>query len=250
MAQDIHNAAMKPEETETADRETSTDEYARRFSGAVGAWFLERQTSLVLSHVRRTPARSVIDIGGGHGQSAAPLADNGYEVTVFGSAPECVHRVSTLVSQGRCRFVSGDLINLPFPDRSFGVALSLRLLPHCTRWETLIEEMCRVSEHGVIVDYPSYRSFNIFYALLFPLKKRVEGDTRTYTIFRDGDVEAAFATCGFRRVRRSPQFFLPMVLYRKVKSPTVGRILEGLFVALGLTSFFGSPTISLFVRDA
>jgi SAM-dependent methyltransferase len=230
-------------ERETADVETSSDTYARRFSGAVGAWFLEVQARATLDLMRAWPGATVIDVGGGHGQLTGPLVEAGYEVTVFGSEDVCRERVRGWVDAGRARFASGDLLKLPFPDASFDVAISYRLLPHVTRWPVLVAELARVARRAVVVDYPTSRSANVLSPLLFRLKKGMETDTRPFTVFRDADLMAAFADRGFRPTARRPQFFFPMALHRAVGTIHVARALEAAATALGLVRAFGSPVI-------
>lgn len=236
--------------TSFADVETSSDAYADRFRGAVGSWFLKVQESICLKLLaKNTQTRSVLDVGGGHGQLAFPFASHSYAVTVAGSTPECEHRVKQLTKNGIVQFIAGDLLPLPFPDKSFDSVSCIRLLTHCDRWKELVAELCRVSRFQVIVDYPPSRSFNILYRFLFALKKGAEGDTRTFTIFEDSEVTSVFETCGFKLEQRCPQFFLPMVLYRKAKSAKFGKIVESVFKQIGLTQLFGSPTIASFVRS-
>lgn len=234
-----------------ADVETSTDSYATRFSGTVGRWFLERQSQIVLAHLwTHTETQTILEVGGGHGQLTYPCSAHGYTVTTIGSDSSCEHRIKELSQNGFCHFVSGDLLSLPFPDKSFDSVTCIRLLSHCDRWPDLIRELCRVSKTQVIVDYPPLRSFNILYRFLYRLKKGAEGTTRPFTIFQDSDIEGAFLENGFILEKRSPQFFLPMVIYRKLKSACIGKILEGCFNRLQITDIFGSPTISSFIRKS
>ncbi len=64
--------------------------------------------------------------------------DAGYDVTVLGSDASCEARVREWTGAGRARFVSGDLLAPPLPERSFDVVLSYRLLPHVARWPDLV----------------------------------------------------------------------------------------------------------------
>ena len=73
---------------------TSSDDYARRFSGAVGRYFLEVQTDATLELLRPLAAASVLDVGGGHGQLTGALVEAGLDVTVLGSDPACERRVA------------------------------------------------------------------------------------------------------------------------------------------------------------
>jgi SAM-dependent methyltransferase len=228
---------------EDADVETSSEAYARRFSGAVGAWFLAVQAEATLDLLRPFPRARIVDVGGGHGQLAAPLAEAGYDVTVVGSTEACRARVQRLVDGGRARFQAADLMRLPFGPRAFDVALAFRLLPHTARWRELAAELCRVAARAVIVDYPTRRSLNAVAAPLFGVKKRVEGDTRPFAVFADGDVEAAFAGQGFRVAERRPEFAVPMALHRALRVAALSRGLERAARVAGVTSRLGSPVI-------
>lgn len=227
-----------------ADVETSSEDYARRFAGPVGEWFLAVQTRVTLDLLAPFRGSSVLDVGGGHGQLAAPLAEAGFDVTVFGSADSCVERVRRLVDAGRARFRSGDLLHAPFGDKSFDVVIAYRLLSHIDEWRALVGELGRLARRAVVVDYPTKRSVNAFADALFGLKKGVEGNTRPFLVFRDSEVEEAFAAAGFQVTDRQPEFFWPMALHRALRAALLSRGLEGTASAVGLTGAFGSPVIA------
>ena len=228
---------------ETADIETASDGYARRFSGSIGAWMLSVQELFVLRCLSDHPGASVLDVGGGHAQLTEPLLAQGCRVTVLGSDDVCRERIATLVDAEKCTYVTGNVIALPFDDDSFDFAVSVRLLPHCERWPELLSEMARVSRHGVVVDYPVKSLLNRLAPWLFSLKKRLEGNTRTWISFGHADVEAALATSGLQVTQRHAQFFWPMVLHRKLKCVSVSRFLERIARLLGLTRACGSPIV-------
>jgi SAM-dependent methyltransferase len=230
-------------ERENADVETSSEEYARRFAGPVGRFFLERQAEATLDLLRPFPGASVLDVGGGHGQVAGPLVDAGHGLTVLGSDPACEARVRAWTTSGRARFVSGDLLAPPLADRSFDVVLSYRLLPHVRRWPELVATLARLARRAVVVDYPARRSVNVVSEALFGLKKRVEGSTRPFTVFSGAEIEGAFEGHGFLPTGRRPQFLFPMALHRALGSAAFARGLEGAGRALGLTRVLGSPVI-------
>src|SRR5215216_5214878 len=102
---------------EDADIGTSSEDYARRFTGAVGRWFIETQTRITLSFLGALPVgASILDVGGGHAQITPLLLERGYEVTVAGSDPGCGARLQPWLSNRRCRFEVADLLALPYPD--------------------------------------------------------------------------------------------------------------------------------------
>jgi SAM-dependent methyltransferase len=229
---------------ETADVETASEDYATRFAGPVGAWFLELQARSTLDLLGALGGvASVLDVGGGHAQLAPALVDEGYQVTVVGSAPTCAARLSALLAAGRCRFDVGSVIDLPYGDRSFDAALSFRLLPHVTAWRVLLQELCRVARRAVIVDYPSSRSINVLAEGLFVAKKRFEGNTRPFAQYRPAEIERAFRDGGFRVTASCAQFLWPMVLHRMIGRVGVSKALEAPGRATGLVRLLGSPVI-------
>jgi ubiquinone/menaquinone biosynthesis C-methylase UbiE len=229
---------------EDADIGTSSEDYARRFTGSVGRWFVATQSRITLGLLRALPAgASILDVGGGHAQIAPPLIEAGYEVTVVGSDPVCSARLEPWIAQGRCRFEAVDLRRLPYADASFDVVVCLRLLPHSVEWAGLIAELCRVARRSVVVDYPSTRSANAFSARLFSLKRGIELNTRRFIVFSPREINAAFQQAGFSVRAERPQFLLPMVLHRLSKRAALSKAAEAPGRLLGLTRWFGSPIL-------
>lgn len=228
---------------EAPDIDSSTREYAARFSGAIGQWFLNVQTR-ALNSLLSTPSNScVLDVGGGHAQLVGPLFARGLKVTVQGSDQSC----SQLLDTSQCDFKISALLALPFQDKSFDAVTCFRILPHLKAWPDLIAELCRLSRNEIIIEYPSSRSINALAPLLFKAKKKLEGNTRPYTLFSDRDINSEFARHGFVRKGEVRQFILPMVLYRAAKSVAFASTIEATLAALGLRCLFGSPVVARFI---
>ncbi|RMD87402.1 MAG: class I SAM-dependent methyltransferase [Candidatus Dadabacteria bacterium] len=234
---------------ETSDRATCTEGYSLRFNGETGKWMLSVQEDIILNMLSQEGVKTILDVGGGHGQVAIPLAHNGYDVTVLGSSAECRKMISDEIEAGRLRFIVGNPLQLPFPNKSFDAAVCIRLLSHTLNWKRLLRELCRVSRKCIIVDYPSFKSFNAVSGLFFPLKKKIEGNTRPFRVFFDKEViEALSSTCpGTLKLKR--EFFLPMVFHRVLKNAKVSRWLELIFAHMGLTFYFGSPVILEWIQS-
>jgi hypothetical protein len=188
-------------------------------------------------------------VGGGHAQLAPALVERGFRVTVAGSEEVCRERLDRVLPPGSFDFRACDLLALPFPDRSFDVVVALRLLAHVERWRDLVAELCRVASRAVILDFSDSRSFNKFYGPLFPWKKAVEGNTRTFQIFKPGAVAAEAARHGFGSPAERREFFLPMVVHRALRSGRFSRVSERVSSALGLTRWLGSPIVLRIERE-
>lgn len=228
---------------ETADIETSSEDYARRFYGKIGEYFLDVQAVLTLDLLKSFPKASVLDVGGGHVQLAVPLINNGFKITIVGSADVCRKRLDKLLKPYSFEYYTCNLLELPFENNKFDVVLAYRLLPHTSHWERLISEMCRIAKKCVIIDYPDARSFNIMYKLMFRAKRALEGDTRSFCLFTRKQLVREFSKHQFGQPVFKPEFFIPMVIHRELKSMPISRLLECISHKLGLTSLFGSPII-------
>lgn len=228
---------------ETADIETSNDDYATRFRGKTGAWMLDVQTRLTRKLLAPFARGTLLDVGGGHGQLAYPLADDGWKVTVLGSAKSCEHRIRDLTSSGRAKFVVGNVVELPFPDNSFDAVVCFRLFTHCEQWQTLAKELCRVSRGPVIADYPTSQSVNAIAPMLFAAKKKLEKNTRHWRLFKHAEVDEAFKDADAVVAARQKQFALPMALHRALKCAPLSAFLEGCCRAIGFTALAGSPVV-------
>ena len=235
--------ALEAPPRQAPDVETSSEDYARRFAGPVGEYFLAVQAAAVLELLAPWPGARVLDVGGGHAQLAPPLVARGFDVTVAGSAGVCRQRLERALPRGSFAFLASDLARLPFPDGAFEVVLAFRLLTHLDDWRRQVAELCRVAARAVIVDYPDTRSFNRFYGPLFGLKRAVEGNTRTFLCFAPGEVPAELGRHGFGRPAQRRQLFLPMVVHRAVGRAGLSRAVERASAALSLTRRLGSPVV-------
>lgn len=252
------SAKMQPQEQtivstngfpETADIETSSDGYASRFAGELGQWLLKVQEEATLKLLATYPQATVLDVGGGHGQITKPLIEKGYQVTVLGSDEICKNRIQTLIDANLCSFQVGNVLDLPYPDNAFDVVISYRFLAHVTQWQKFLSELSRVAKKAVIIDYPTLRSVNSIAPYLFKFKKGLEGNTRTYITYDESELIDFFKSLGLKQTERYPQFFIPMVLHRALKSPTVSSVLEQPFRVSGLTHLLGSPVIAKFTKS-
>ena len=231
------------------DIHSSSDEYAKRFSGEFGEFALGVQGKLTITILQNhDDIKTILDVGGGHGQLMPFIKDKGYDITIYGSHECCKKRVEEYLDDNKVKFEVGSLINLPYPDRSFDSVICYRQICHLEKWKECLSELTRVSKKIVIIDYPTYRSFNILNKVLFKLKKKVEKNTRTFTIFNDSEIKEEFLKNDFKVEKKLPEYFLPLVFYRIIKKKGVCNLIENIFSLMGLRKDFGSPIIIEGVR--
>ena len=225
-----------------ADLDPSGDRYAQRFAGPVGEYLLSRQTEALLDLLKDMPNATVLDIGGGHGQSARPLLAAGHKVTVMSSSRAAWGQIADLDHPELERTV-GPLLELPFADKSYDVVLAFRMMAHVGNWQQLLDEMTRVSRRAVIVDFPLPGGANLAKPVLLWAKKRAEGNTRDYATMARRDVHKHLNGRGFGIKGEVGQFVMPMVVHRTMKSPFVSRTTEAAFRAIGLDRVTGTPVV-------
>lgn len=221
------------------DIESSSDAYARRFSGATGAWMLDVQHRAVARLVAPWPGARVLDVGGGHAQLTPPLMAAGYRVSTLISTHEAGARLRRIEPFADIHL--GDISDPPVAPQSVDIAVSVRMMAHVPDWRAFVAGLCRVARHAVVIDFAVAAGANAFSSALFALKKRFEGDTRVFASQARADVEQAFADNGFRVDAHIGQFVVPMVVHRKLGTPEISRRLEA--VARPLAARMGNPVI-------
>jgi SAM-dependent methyltransferase len=242
---DFNNDALG---SETPDIHSSSADYTSRFSGSVGAWFLAKQRAALLG-VFSSQYQDALDVGGGHAQNLFLLKEEVVaNLTILGSTQDCFSQVYRAELQPAPDCVIGPLTALPFPERSFDLVLSFRMLTHLNAWQQHIDELCRVSRHTVCIEFPVAKGFNQLSSLFFGVKKSVEKNTRPYRLFDETHIIAAFAANQFVLSGRSAQYFWPMAVHRLIHCLPVAKTMEAVPSLLRLTAWLGSPVVACFER--
>jgi hypothetical protein len=119
-----------------------------------------------------------------------------------------------------------------------------------TDWTAFLTELTRVAKHAVLFDYAEVCSLNFMAPYLFGLKKHLEPNTRRFHCFRKTELVRALEQAEFNRIERFPQYFLPMMLHRRINHAEFSSAAEKVFRWAGLTGLFGSPVIIKAERDS
>ncbi|MBI3313216.1 MAG: methyltransferase domain-containing protein [Candidatus Omnitrophica bacterium] len=103
----------------------------------------KRAESMVQVFENDLPQKSqILDVGGGWGFYAAPLAERGHQLTILDVVKPGIQKAPVILYGGE-RF--------PFEDKSFDVSILVTVLHHVPFPEKVIEEVRRVTRHAVIL---------------------------------------------------------------------------------------------------
>lgn len=238
------NVSIAASTTGPADIASSSNEYANRFAGVAGEYFLDVQTRAVASAIYAEKAyTTVLEVGGGHCQLTKFFLDQDLKVTIQASTEQSLQRAKELGFERKVHFSVSPLTPLAFADNSFDLVSGIRLMAHVPDWKLFLKEMLRVSKRGIVFDFANINTLNILTPLLFKIKKKIESNTRPYACQSMSEVDSYLRSLGCKDLVTVPQFVCPMGIHRLLKSKLASENIEASFHALGLNNKFGSPVI-------
>jgi SAM-dependent methyltransferase len=222
-----------------------------RFGSPIGQLVSDGEAEAFLRFAGPVAGRTVLDVGTGTGRMAMLFAKAGASVTGIDASDEMLTVARERAAAGHLavQFMIGDAHKLEFPDQSFDVIVSSRVLMHTPGWQTCIDEWCRVARDRVVIDFPSARSFAWGQSLWRRGKHAVGVAVKQpYRVFFDRQVSAAFARNGFQVRAKYRHFVLPVGFYKLVGSIRFAQFSEGVLRRLGITLMFASPVTMLAER--
>jgi ubiquinone/menaquinone biosynthesis C-methylase UbiE len=223
-----------------------------RFGGPIGGLLAETQERVLRAFAAPLAGREVLDVGTGTGRAAIVLAADGARVTGVDASAEML-RVARERAAARgvgVTFDVGDAHALPFADRSFALAVSLRVLMHTPGWRQCVGELCRVAREAVILDYPAALSAAAIQAVTRRLGRWAGANVEAYRVFTDRAIRGELAAHGFRVRDEHRQFVLPIALHKRLGSRGRTESIERALERAGLLGVFGSPVTVVAERCA
>lgn len=218
-----------------------------RFGGDIGSLIKQTQASIVFNTLPDLKNWKIVDVGAGTGRMTIPFLERGAEVAACDASEQMLEVLRKKANSGALKAYVVDAHELPFPDREFGCSLSFRMLLHVIDWKKALAELCRVSSDYVIIDLPPRHGFLTFAPVWHAFRKLFSANVQSYRTFHLNEVESELNRHGFRIEQIDPGFFLPLAIYRTLRSAQLMKNLESLFARAGLTRRFGSP-FTVFAR--
>ena len=228
-----------------ADPATARSFDSRRFSGPIGELIAETQANVLASFIGTHSRPADSRCRHRHRpRGAAGSRSSGAEVTGVDASEEmlAVARKRAAEQGAGVRFLTGDAHALEFPDRSFDVVVSLRVLMHSPEWPRSVAELCRVAERsgrpGLSVQ-EQRGAFSSRWCAASCIGS-VRGRSRTASL-RIGRLPMRLAdrASAVRSLHR--QFVLPIAFHKAVGSRAWTVRIESALDRLGLLKLFGSP---------
>jgi ubiquinone/menaquinone biosynthesis C-methylase UbiE len=241
-----------------APRETKADHYsyahyasrdvaegfdALRFSGPIGQHLQQVQEALLFEVLAPLEGCQVLDVGAGTGRASLALASKGAIVHGLDASAEMldVARARATRAGLTIAFDVADAHALPVADRAVDAVVCFRLLMHVIDWRKCVAELCRVSRHRVVIDFPAAASAAAIESVVRRRRQVAGHKVEAYRVLREADVRRVFADNGFRVVIVRRQFVLPIALHKAIGRLSLSLGIERVFAVLGLLRLLGSP---------
>ncbi|MBN2045703.1 MAG: 3-demethylubiquinone-9 3-O-methyltransferase [Anaerolineales bacterium] len=120
---------------------------------SVNPWRVPYFSQVIAAHsIKQLPGISLLDIGCGGGVLAEELSQIGCRVTGIDLSEKSLQIASqhTAETKTAIRYLAGSAFHLPFPDKSFEIAVCGDVLEHLPDWPVALGEVSRILKPGGI----------------------------------------------------------------------------------------------------
>jgi ubiquinone/menaquinone biosynthesis C-methylase UbiE len=223
-----------------------------RFGGPIGSLLLEEQERVLRDALGDLIGRLVVDVGTGTGRAALALARWGAQVTGIDASTQMLAAARSRAAAAglTVRYERQDAHALSFASQVFDHAVSFRLLMHAPDWRRCLEELCRVTRHRVVFDFPALGSAAALHAATRRATLAVGWQVEAYRVLSLRTIRREVERHGFRVQQVHRQFVLPVAFHKLVGSRTFTVATERALAAAGLLRLAGSPVTVVAERCA
>ena len=173
-------------QAEPTDNRSYYDAFAERYDQGRDHGYHKLIDDQAAAIVRRYSAdRDVLEVGCGTGRILERVAPHARKATGVDLSPgmlEGARRRGLDVKEGSATA-------LPFPDASFDLAYSFKVLAHIPDWDACMREMVRVTRPGGLLVFDIYNRNSLRYLI-----KRLTGPRHTSTSFDEAAISTRFWT--------------------------------------------------------
>jgi SAM-dependent methyltransferase len=169
-----------------------------------GSWIGETEYRLLRRLLAPRPGESVLDVGCGTGYFTRRFARDGHPATGLDADPGMLEVARANAAAGE-RYVRGDALDLPFPDRAFDLSVSVAALCFMSDEAAALAEMRRVTRRRLALGLLNRRS-------LLHLRKGRHGGAGAYRgahWHTSGEVRELFSRARGGSPRLGYAVFLP-----------------------------------------
>ena len=213
-----------------------------KFGASFGRYLQDREVETFLSLMVASD-KKVLDVGAGTGKLSIPLILDSRQVVSADLSPEMLRIAGRNANHANValRAIVTDAHHLCFDSGSFDCVVSSRMLMHLSDWRRGLSELCRVSNGGVIIEFPPLLSSNGLDSVLKRIRHLFSRGPHPYKVYLVGSVTKELEKRNFRVVTLRRGFFLPTAFHRKLNHPGLSSGIEKVCRMLGLVSLLGAP---------
>lgn len=241
--------------THYAYEDYASGEYANsydktRFGDVVGSWVNDTDRRLIsrifgyMSQERMISAR-ILDVGTGTGRIALVLGRMGFSVTGIDASEQMLAVLDRKSKDQRIDIdiQQGEVMDLRFKDKSFDYSVSFMTIMHVPDWKKMLQEMCRVTAKGLLIQFQSRCSYAFFTPLIQPFRRKKNKVYQMWKFHQLKEVVQALSDNGFESAFIGKQFLFPVAFHRLLKNLDISIKLESWGRSSGMTRVFGNPVV-------
>ncbi|MBD2256151.1 methyltransferase domain-containing protein [Pseudanabaena sp. FACHB-2040] len=166
----------------------------------------EEVADFILTLVKATPETTFLEPGVGTGLNVLPLVRRGYSVTGIDVSKEMLKQLYQKLHEipKNLRLIHADASQLPFPDGSFDVVLTVHMLHTVSNWRMFLNEIDRVLKlqgfylNAQWVTLPARRKFEHHFRAILSKYEGSQVLKQVYESIDEIKVEEYFHNKGYR----------------------------------------------------